>query len=34
MYAALILLVVTLLVNIIAEWLVRRVKLALTASQE
>ncbi|MCJ2541459.1 phosphate ABC transporter permease subunit PstC [Thermostichus vulcanus] len=34
MYAALILLVVTLLVNIVAEWMVRRVKLALTASQE
>jgi phosphate transport system permease protein len=34
MYAALILLVVTLFVNIIAELLVRRVKLALTASQE
>ncbi|MEN9261824.1 MAG: phosphate ABC transporter permease subunit PstC [Thermostichus sp. HHBFW_bins_43] len=33
MYAALILLLVTLLVNVVAEWLVRRVKFALTASQ-
>ncbi len=34
MYAALILLLVTLLVNVIAEWLVRSVKFALTASRE
>jgi phosphate transport system permease protein len=34
MYAALILLVITLVVNIIAELLVRRVKFALTASRE
>ncbi|WP_414423986.1 phosphate ABC transporter permease subunit PstC [Synechococcus sp. R6-5] len=34
MYAALILLVITLVVNIIAELMVRRVKFALTASRE
>lgn len=33
MYVALLLLLVTLLVNIVAEWLVRRVRFALTASQ-